>query len=100
VDEWRERAVTHEIAERDGREPGERVREIVVAMAPASISEPGPDTRLVEDLGYDSLRLLELAMAVETEFSLPPIAADEVATVATIGDAERLLGDGLAGAGR
>ena len=89
--------MTYGSAERD---LGVRVSELVVAMAPAPVTEPGPDTRLVEDLGYDSLRLLELAMAFETEFELPPIAADEVATVATIGDAERMLDGELTKGGR
>jgi acyl carrier protein len=47
-----------------------RTRVIVGAMAPQQGDPLAADTRLVYDLGYDSLRLLELAMALEEEFAI------------------------------
>ncbi|MEU9919977.1 hypothetical protein AB0H51_01385 [Streptomyces griseoluteus] len=57
---------------------GEEVRETVLAiieqLAPERERfEAGEDMRLVEDLGFHSLALLEMAFAIEDDFDLPPI---------------------------
>jgi len=41
---------------------------------------------LIDDLGYTSLRLLELCIAVERAFALPPLEQDALAGVRTVGD--------------
>jgi acyl carrier protein len=46
------------------------------------------DARLVDDLGYHSLALLELAFTIEDEFSLDPIDAETAAGIVTVGDVE------------
>lgn len=56
----------------------EEVRETVLAiieqLAPERERfEAGTDMRLVEDLGFHSLALLEMAFAIEDDFDLPPI---------------------------
>ncbi|MFD7912478.1 acyl carrier protein [Streptomyces sp. NPDC059752] len=56
----------------------EEVRETVLAiieqLAPERDRfEAGKDMRLVEDLGFHSLALLEMAFAIEDDFDLPPI---------------------------
>jgi len=56
----------------------EEVRETVLAiieqLAPERERfEPGTDMHLIEDLGFHSLALLELAFAIEDDFDLPPI---------------------------
>ncbi|WP_199930808.1 phosphopantetheine-binding protein [Streptomyces sp. CB02923] len=64
---------------------------IVGAMAPAPDAELADDTRLIADLAYDSLRLLELTLALEQGFGLPEIAPEETATVTTLGDVVRMV---------
>jgi acyl carrier protein len=44
-----------------------------------------PDSRLVEDLELDSLRLLTLAMAVEDHFRIA-LTEDDEAGIVTVGD--------------
>lgn len=64
------------------------VRALVVRLAP----EPGAgcdgSTRLVHDLAYDSLALLELAFAVEEEFALRPMDMQTATRIQTAGDLE------------
>jgi acyl carrier protein len=57
---------------------------VVGDMAPFRDVEVTPETRLREDLGFDSLSLLELAAALEDEFGLPGSAdlEDEIADCA------------------
>jgi acyl carrier protein len=47
-----------------------------------------PETRIVEDLGADSLDQIELLMAVEEVFGLELIEDDLARTLLTIGDIE------------
>ena len=49
-----------------------------------------PRLRLVEDLGFDSLKLLTLAAEVENRFEVT-LAPDEEAKIATLGDLVTLL---------
>lgn len=64
---------------------------IVRSMAP----EPGGDltgaTRLIDDLGYQSLRLVELTMVLEETFGLPPFDRTELAGVLSVGDVVALI---------
>ncbi|MFE1594910.1 acyl carrier protein [Nocardia sp. NPDC058705] len=52
-------------------DPAARVRDIVGAMAPQPPVELADTHRLIEDLGYDSLRLMELTLVLERTFGLP-----------------------------
>ncbi|MFD7668743.1 acyl carrier protein [Streptomyces sp. NPDC059788] len=64
---------------------------IVGAMAPVAGAELTDETTLIADLGYDSLRLLELTLALEQGLGLPELAPEETATVATLGDVVHLV---------
>ncbi|WP_018540271.1 MULTISPECIES: hypothetical protein [unclassified Streptomyces] len=64
------------------------VEQLVQEMAPDSegfACPPPPDARLVEDLGYHSLALLEFAFALEDEFDLPPIDEETARAILTVG---------------
>jgi len=56
-------------------------------------TELTPATRLIEDLGLDSLALAELAeqIAVQSELEL---SADQLSNISTIGDLQKLLDEG------
>jgi acyl carrier protein len=58
---------------------------LVAAMAPAS-GEPRLDDTFMVELGYTSLRFLELSIAVERAFGLPPLTPESLAGVSTVGD--------------
>jgi acyl carrier protein len=65
-----------------------RVRAIVADLAPAKEPEVRPDSRLIDDLEYQSLALLELAFALEEEYSLPPIDEAIASQIRTVTDIE------------
>lgn len=54
------------------------------AMEPAEVTM---DTSFEEDLGADSVDLVELVMAMEEEFELGMAQEDEVKALKTVGDA-------------
>ncbi len=56
----------------------QRVREIVAAMAPQPVAEMAGTDRLIEELGYDSLRLMELTVVLERSFELPRFKPEEL----------------------
>lgn len=69
----------------------ERVRAIAVELAPMSPVAVTASSRLVADLGYDSLGLLELAAALEHDMALAEISEDDATGVETLGDAQDLV---------
>lgn len=54
------------------------------AMEPAEVTM---ETSFEEDLGADSVDLVELVMAMEEEFEVGEIQEDELSTLKTVGDA-------------
>ena len=44
------------------------------------------ETAFVDDLGADSLDIVELTMAMEEEFSIPELPEDEMQNILTVGD--------------
>jgi acyl carrier protein len=72
------------------------VHEIVAVMAPAGARSLSDDAQLVRDLGFDSLRLIELTVVVEKRFALPPISLDQALAVATLRDLVNLVADDIA----
>ena len=44
------------------------------------------DTNIEEDLGVDSLDIVELSMALEEEFGVSEMGEDEISSITTVGD--------------
>ncbi len=66
----------------------EDVRDIILELAPIQPATISTETLIVIDLGYDSLRLVELIVALENHFDL--VAVDEdVLDVETVADVEK-----------
>ncbi len=58
--------------------------------------EPGtikPETTFVEDLGADSLDLVELMMSIEEEFDVGEISEQDAAKIKTVGDVLEIIGE-------
>lgn len=51
------------------------------------------DTAFAEDLGADSLDLVELMMSIEEEFDVGEITEEDAAGMKTIGDLVRRIGE-------
>ena len=67
---------------------------LIVAMAPtdeASGADLAADLRLIDDLGYDSVRLMELTVVLERKFGLPRQLPEQLAGVHTVGDVIALV---------
>jgi acyl carrier protein len=76
-----------------------RVQHMVAALAPLAGAEVRPEARLVEDLGYHSLALLELSVLLEDTFGLPPLDATDAREIAKVGDITRLVRQAVPSAG-
>ena len=62
----------------------DQVKEVVVEQLNANPDEVKPESRFVEDLGADSLDVVELDMALEEKFGIeiPDEDAEKIQTVA------------------
>jgi acyl carrier protein len=72
----------------------ERIAEIIVEQLGVSREEISPEASFVEDLGADSLDLVELVMAMEEEFDVE-IPDDDAARIERIKDAVAYLKEKL-----
>lgn len=64
----------------------ERVKKVTVEELGVKEEEVTPTASFTEDLGADSLDVVELVMALEDEFGIE-IPDDEVGKIKTVGDA-------------
>ena len=67
------------------------VREIVVELTPGEGVEATDDSRLIEDLEFHSLALLELAFTLEDRFDLEPIEQERAQQIQTVRDLSDLV---------
>ena len=63
-----------------------RVKEIIVEQLGVNESEVKPEAKFVDDLGADSLDLVELVMALEEEYNME-ITDEDAEKIQTVGDA-------------
>jgi acyl carrier protein len=75
----------------------ERVKKIVIGQLGADEKDVVPTASFVDDLGADSLDLVEMIMAMEEEFSTPTtkleIPDEEAEKIATVQDAVDYIKD-------
>lgn len=64
----------------------EQIIKMVAEQFMIDENEISADTSFVDDLGADSLDVVELTMALEETFSLPDTPEDELANIHTVGD--------------
>ena len=58
-------------------------------------SDVHPETSFEDDLGADSVDLVELVMELEEEFDIGEIPEDELVQMKTVGDVVRYVGKSL-----
>jgi len=63
----------------------EKVRDIVVEQLDAEESDVTMESSIVDDLGADSLDVVDLVMSIEEEFDVE-IPDEEVENIKTVGD--------------
>ena len=70
----------------------DRVKKIVVEHLGVEEDKVTPDASFIDDLGADSLDIVELVMAFEEEFGVE-IPDDAAEKIATVGDANKYIED-------
>jgi len=70
----------------------DRVKTIVVDHLGVEASEVKPEASFIDDLGADSLDIVELVMAFEEEFGVE-IPDDAAEKIATVGDAIKYISE-------
>ena len=70
----------------------EQIKKILAEQFSMSEDDINMDTSFTEDIGADSLDLVELVMALEQEFDIE-IDDEEVEKIKTVGDAVRYIKD-------
>ncbi|MCX8091845.1 MAG: acyl carrier protein [Verrucomicrobiae bacterium] len=70
----------------------QRVRKIIVEQLDVKPDQVTPDAKFVEDLGADSLDIVELIMALEEEFG-HEIPDEEAEKLVTVGDVVKYIED-------
>jgi len=64
----------------------EKIRRLVSEQFLIDEANITADTSFVDDLGADSLDVVELTMALEEEFTLPETSEDALSEISTVGD--------------
>jgi acyl carrier protein len=68
----------------------DKVKEIIAKELEVDIKQLAPEAKFIEDLGADSLDIVELVMALEEEFGLD-IPDEDADKMRTVGDAMNYL---------
>ena len=68
----------------------EKIKEILASQLDADIDSMTAETRIAEDLGADSLDVVELLMSIEDELSVE-IPDEAIETIKTIGDVVKYI---------
>lgn len=71
----------------DGKALSERIREIVAGQLGVERGEVVPQASILDDLGADSLDVVELVMALEEEFDIE-VPDEDVEAMRTVADVE------------
>ena len=67
-----------------------RVKEIVCEQLGVSAEEVTPEASFIEDLGADSLDIVELVMALEEEYEME-ISDEDAEKIRTVGDVVKYI---------
>lgn len=70
----------------------DKVKDLVVDQLDADADKVTLDANIQDDLGADSLDVVDLVMAIEDEFSIE-IPEDQVENIKTIGDIVKYIED-------
>ena len=73
----------------------ERLYELIVNQLGVERAQLAPEARILDDLGADSLDVVELVMAREEDFDIT-VPDEDVENLATIGDVQTYLESQLA----
>jgi len=69
----------------------EKLRKMLMEQFAVEADAITMDTSFVDDLGADSLDVVELTMALEEAFDMPELEDDELKGLVTVGDVVRYI---------
>ncbi len=64
----------------------EQIAEIIAQQFSVDVDSITPDTTFEDDLGADSIDIVELSMALEDEFAMGEMSEDDLGGITTVGD--------------
>lgn len=64
----------------------EEIAKIIAEQFGVDVDTITPDTTFEEDLGADSIDIVELSMALEDEYAIGEMSEDDLAGISTVGD--------------
>ncbi|MBK27368.1 MAG: acyl carrier protein [Verrucomicrobiota bacterium] len=70
----------------------DRIKDIIVEQLGVNADQINPEAKFIEDLGADSLDIVELVMALEEEFGTE-IPDEEAEKLQTVGDVAKFVED-------
>jgi acyl carrier protein len=74
----------------------DRLRQLISSQLGVELDEVSGEARILDDLGADSLDVVELVMALEEAFDIV-VPDEDVESMQTIGDVEAYLTERVAG---
>ena len=75
----------------------DRMQKIIAEQFSVNPNEITMETVFTDDLGADSVDLVELVMSMEEEFDIGEVREEELATLSTVGDCVNFLTSKLDG---
>ncbi len=72
----------------------EKVREMIAHQLNISLEKVTDDAKIIEDLGADSLDMIEMLMALEEEFKIT-VPDDRAEGLVTVGDVAKFIDEAL-----
>ena len=69
----------------------ERLRKLIAEQFSVSEESITEETSFTDDLGADSLDVVEMTMALEEEFDIPEVDEETIASLLTVGDILRYV---------
>ena len=73
----------------------EKIKSIISKQFDFDEDKITPQTNFADDLGADSLDVVELAMSMEDSFGIPEIAENDMKNIATVSDLVNYVTDAL-----
>ena len=73
----------------------ERMQKIIAEQFAVDAEEITAETNFEDDLGADSVDLVDLSMALEEEFGMEEMEAEEIESIVTVGDLHKYMQEHL-----